>query len=55
MAGWTIWGPERPAHEVRPLLLWVMAALLALATAQLSPALPVAVAGTAALITVTDD
>jgi hypothetical protein len=32
-----------------------MAALLALATARLSPALPIAVAGTAALITLTND
>jgi hypothetical protein len=35
--------------------LWVAAALLALLTARLSPALPLAVAATAALITLTND
>jgi hypothetical protein len=47
------WGPEDPAAEVRPVLLWVSTALLALVMADASALVPVAVALAAVLIVLT--
>lgn len=47
------WGPEGPGAELRPVLLWVSTALLALVTADASALVPVVVASAAVLIVLT--